>query len=79
MNGDGSDSLFDQLIDWSAESKADNYRRYFDLPADPEHAALHAIMEGAPIMADLVYRLNPDIDLAIVTEEAAISGIPVSF
>ncbi|OJF81946.1 hypothetical protein [Nocardia seriolae] len=79
LNGDGSDWLFDQLIDWSAEPKADHYRRYFDLPADPDHAALHAIMEGAPITADLVHRLNPHIDLAIVTEEAAISGIPVSF
>ncbi|MFE3187586.1 hypothetical protein ACFXHA_01170 [Nocardia sp. NPDC059240] len=79
LNGDGSDWLFDQLIDWSAETKADHYRRYFDLPANPDQAALQEIMEGRQITADLVYRLNSGIDLAIVTEEAAISGIPVGF
>ncbi|MFD6357964.1 hypothetical protein [Nocardia tengchongensis] len=79
MNGDGSDWLFGQLIDWSAESMSEHYRDYFDLPADPDHAVLQAIMDGTPITAGLVCRLNPDIDLAIVIEEAAICGIPASF
>ncbi|MEU1208631.1 hypothetical protein [Nocardia sp. NPDC005825] len=79
LNGDGSDWLFDQLIDWSAEAKADHYLRYFDLPTAPDHGALQAIMDGAPITTDLVYRLNPGIDLAIVAEEAAITGIQVDY
>lgn len=78
-NGDGSDWMFGHLIDWSAESMAEHYRDYFDLPDDPDHAVLHAIMDGTPITAGLVYQLNPDIDLAIVIEEAAICGIPASF
>ncbi|MFE4462313.1 hypothetical protein ACFROC_33590 [Nocardia tengchongensis] len=79
LNGDGSDWLFDPLIDWSLASRVDHYRSYFDMSTDPDHAALHAIMEGAPINAALVHQLNPDIDLAIVAEEAAITGLTLAF
>ncbi|MFJ8661274.1 hypothetical protein [Streptomyces sp. NPDC093795] len=72
---DGSDTLFELLVDRSAEAYAEWATDYYETPLDLE--AVRHVLALRPLTPEIVAALNPDVGLADLAEDIAETGYPV--
>ncbi|MER5306813.1 hypothetical protein ABT034_03290 [Streptomyces sp. NPDC002773] len=72
---DGSDTLFELLLDRSAEAYAEWATDYYETSLDLE--AVRHVLALRPLTPEIVAALNPDVELADLAETIAETGYPV--
>ncbi|MET9376028.1 hypothetical protein ABZX98_18045 [Streptomyces sp. NPDC002992] len=73
---DGSDHLFELLVDRSAEAYREWAADYYETPVDLD--AVRHVMALRPLTKELVAALNPDIGLAELADDIAEIGYPTA-
>jgi hypothetical protein len=71
---DGSTWLFDLLAQRTPEAYCTYANDYFEIALNP--VDVRQIFEHRPLNTELVQRINPDIDLADLTEALDVIGYP---
>jgi hypothetical protein len=73
---DGADLLFAAIADGSTAAYAKHARHYFEVAVDQQ--AVLAVLDGAPLTAELTALLNPEADFTAIADVVALTGYPVT-